>query len=54
MGKSSDNIGKILGLGVATINTLYSRAKTKGYQVVIIIPGEEWGMNLYDTDAEEE
>jgi DNA-directed RNA polymerase specialized sigma24 family protein len=54
MGKTSDKIGKNLGLSTATVNTLYSRAKMKGYQVVIIIPGEEWGVNLYDTDAEEE
>lgn len=53
-GKSSEDIGKILGLSQATVNTLYNRAKGKGYQVVIIIPGEEWGVNLYGTCADEE
>lgn len=47
MGKSIEEVGKALGLSPATINTLYTRAKGKGYQVVIIIPGEEWGVNLY-------
>jgi len=53
-GKSSEDIGKILELSQATVNTLYNRAKVKGYQVVIIIPGEEWGVNLYGASADEE
>lgn len=54
-GKSVEEVGKALGLSPATVNTLFNRAKGKGYQVVIIIPGEEWGVNLYDgTCADEE
>ena len=52
-GKSTDEIGKILGLSPATVGTLYNRAKTKGYQVVIIIPGAEWGVIPFNEDVEE-
>ncbi len=52
-GKSHDYISKVLGLSPATVNTLYNRAKAKGYQVVVIIPGEEWGVGFFDTEGEE-
>lgn len=53
-GKNNEAIGQALGLSPATVNTLYGRARAKGYQVVIIIPGEEWGVNTYAQDPEEE
>ncbi|OPX84476.1 MAG: Sigma-70, region 4 [Pelotomaculum sp. PtaB.Bin104] len=48
MGYSTSRIAKQLSLSAGTINTLYSRARTKGYEVVIVIPGHNlslFGMN---------
>jgi 16S rRNA C1402 (ribose-2'-O) methylase RsmI len=44
MGKSSEEIGKRLKLSTSTVATLYNRAKSKGYEVVIIMPGEMLGI----------
>ncbi len=44
MGESSENIAKKLKLTPSTVATLYNRAKTKGYEVVIIIPGTALGI----------
>lgn len=52
MGKSNDMIAKRLGLSPATVATLYARAKSKGYQVVIVIPGD--AMGLFDVAEEEQ
>lgn len=51
-GKSAEQIAKQLGLSTSTVATLYNRARTKGYEVVIIIPGEILG--LFSTEATEE
>lgn len=50
MGKSSEQIAKQLGLSTSTVATLYNRARGKGYEVVIVIPGEALG--IFDTDEE--
>lgn len=52
MGYSTDRIAKQLGLSPSTISTLYNRARTKGYEVVIIIPGHN--LALFGPDEEEE
>jgi len=52
MGMSNDQVAKRLTIASATVATLYSRAKTKGYQVVIILPGDSLG--LFDTADREE
>jgi DNA-directed RNA polymerase specialized sigma24 family protein len=52
MGYTSDAIAKQLGLSVSTVATLYNRARTKGYEVVIVIPGNSLG--LFNPDPEEE
>ena len=39
-GHSADAIARRLGLSPATVATLYSRAKAKGYQVVIVVSGD--------------
>jgi len=52
MGMSNDQVAKRLSLASATVATLYSRAKTKGYQVVIILPGDSLG--LFDSADREE
>lgn len=52
MGYSTNRIAKQLGLSNSTVNTLFSRAKTKGYEVVIIIPGNN--LALFGVDDENE
>jgi len=52
MGYSTNRIAKQLGLSASTVNTLYSRARTKGYEVVIIIPGHN--LALFGVDDENE
>lgn len=44
MGESTENISKKLKLTPSTVATLFNRAKTKGYEVVIIIPGTALGI----------
>jgi DNA-directed RNA polymerase specialized sigma24 family protein len=43
-GESSEGIAKRLGMTPSTVATLYSRAKAKGYEVVIILPGTALGI----------
>lgn len=52
MGMSNDAVAKRLSLAPGTVATLYNRAKTKGYQVVIILPGDTLG--LFDAADREE
>jgi DNA-directed RNA polymerase specialized sigma24 family protein len=52
MGYSTDRIARQLSLSPSTISTLYNRARTKGYEVVIIIPGQN--LALFGVDEEEE
>ncbi|MFX4263549.1 sigma factor-like helix-turn-helix DNA-binding protein [Pelotomaculum propionicicum] len=52
MGYSTDKIAKQLNLSPSTVSTLYNRARTKGYEVVIIIPGQN--LALFGIDEEEE
>lgn len=52
-GKSADYIAKQLGLSASTVATLYNRARSKGYEVVIIVPGESLGLfGNEETDEE--
>lgn len=51
MGYSSEKIARQLKLSTSTIATLYNRARTKGYEAVIIIPGEALG--IFEHDEEE-
>jgi len=52
MGYSTARIAKQLGLSPSTVSTLYNRARTKGYEVVIVIPGHN--LALFGVDEEEE
>lgn len=52
-GKTSEQIAKQLGLSTSTVATLYNRARTKGYEVVIIVPGEALGLFGTEVDDEE-
>ena len=49
---SNDQVAKRLQLAAGTVATLYNRAKSKGYQVVIILPGDTLG--LFDSADREE
>jgi len=44
MGKSSEEIARILKISSSTIATLYNRARSKGYEVVIVLPGDVLGI----------
>ena len=52
MGFSSAKIAKKLKISSSTVATLFNRAKAKGYEVVIIIPGSNLG--LFDLEGEED
>lgn len=51
MGKSTEDITKALKISASTVATLYSRARSKGYEVVIILPGDTLG--LFDGDVDD-
>ena len=54
MGKSTDEISRTLRISASTVATLYNRARSKGYEVVIILPGDVLGLyNEEDQDEEE-
>lgn len=44
MGMSTADISSRLGLSSSTVATLFNRAKSKGYEVVIILPGTALGL----------
>ncbi len=44
MGKSTDEITRILKVSASTVATLYNRARSKGYEVVIVLPGDVMGI----------
>ena len=49
-GLGNEEVAARLALAPATVATLYHRAKNKGYQVVIIVPGDPLG--LFDVGDE--
>lgn len=51
MGYSNDKISQQLKLSASTVATLFNRARTKGYNVVIVIPGQALG--LFGDDEED-
>lgn len=54
MGESTERIAKKLNLSTSSVATLYNRAKTKGYQVVIVLPGAALGLTGADETEEED
>ncbi|HWP98160.1 MAG TPA: sigma-70 region 4 domain-containing protein [Syntrophomonadaceae bacterium] len=44
MGRSSEDIARQLQISTSTVATLYNRARTKGYEVVIVLPGAILGL----------
>jgi transposase len=51
-GYSTQAIAERLKISLGTVATLYNRAKSKGYQVVIVISGDP--LNLFDGEEPEE
>lgn len=51
MGYTNEKIAKRLNLSASTVATLLARARNKGYQVVIVIPGD--AMGLFGPEDEE-
>ncbi|NLU51170.1 MAG: sigma-70 family RNA polymerase sigma factor [Syntrophomonadaceae bacterium] len=51
-GKSTETIARTLGITPSTVSTLYNRARSKGYEVVIVIPGEALGITEVEEDDE--
>jgi DNA-directed RNA polymerase specialized sigma24 family protein len=44
MGKSTEEICRTLKITPSTVATLYHRARSKGYEVVIVLPGNIMGL----------
>ncbi|NLV16799.1 MAG: sigma-70 family RNA polymerase sigma factor [Syntrophomonadaceae bacterium] len=53
MGRRNDEIAKTLKITSSTVATLLNRARSKGYEVVIIIPGQALGVFEEDDDDQE-
>jgi transposase len=51
-GFSNEQAALRLGLSASTVATLFNRARTKGYEVVIIIPGSSLGIDEPRNDEE--
>jgi FixJ family two-component response regulator len=56
-GMAAKNIAQKLRLAESTVATLYNRARGKGYETVIVLPGEVLGIfdeDIITEDAEEQ
>jgi len=51
-GKSLESIAKQLHLSQSSVATLLTRARSKGYEIVCIIPGGELGLGGEELDEE--
>lgn len=51
-GKSTEEITRTLKISASTVATLFNRARSKGYELVIVLPGEIMG--LYGGEDEDE
>ncbi len=51
-GASTAEIASRLRLAESTVATLYNRARSKGYETVIVIPGDALG--IWDSGAEDD
>jgi len=52
-GKTTGEIAAMLDLSPSTVSTLLNRARSKGYEVVIVIPGSVLGIISGEDDADE-
>ena len=53
MGLSNEAVARRLGIAATTVATLYNRARSKGYEVVIVLPGEALGIPPEEGPPEE-
>lgn len=53
MGKSTEQISKTLKISPSTVATLYNRARSKGYEVVIILPLDVLGVFNEEEESSE-
>lgn len=53
MGLSAEQIAAKLGIASGTVATLYNRARSKGYEAVIIVEGEYLGLEPFVEDADD-
>ncbi len=53
-GKTTGEISSMLNLSPGTVSTMLNRARSKGYEVVIVIPGSVLGILSGEDDADEE
>ncbi len=51
MGRRNEDIARNLGITASTVATMLNRARSKGYEVVIVIPGQALG--LYEGEDDE-
>jgi DNA-binding CsgD family transcriptional regulator len=51
MGRNNEEVANTLKISASTVATIFSRARAKGYQVVIVIPGDALG--LFEVTDEE-
>lgn len=54
MGKSSAEISRTLKISTSTVATLYNRARTKGYELVIVLPGDTLGIFEGENEDDED
>lgn len=54
MGYASNVVASKLGLSQSTVATLFNRARTKGYQVVMVLSGDPLGILGNDEDGEDD
>lgn len=53
-GLGNEAVARRLGISPATVATLFNRAKAKGYEVVIVLPGDALGIFTPDEEAGDE
>ena len=53
-GKSTEEITRTLKISASTVATLYNRARSKGYELVIVLPGDVMGLYGGEDEDEEE
>ncbi len=52
-GTSSKEIAQKLGIEISTVTTMLSRARAKGYETVIILPGAVLGLETEEAESHE-
>ncbi len=50
-GYNNEAVAQRLGVSTSTIATLHNRARSKGYQVVLVVEGDP--LSLFDAEPEE-